>query len=329
MPKEIGVIDKIKERIGADNFELVINLYKGFGAPNDAERKQKLEQYATTCGIGYEIFKRHIREYLKNNPHVYDSPDAYDYSKDILKIESDNIAYASCFHVPNYDSAKIKVFIKDLKARKVHDVAIVGDFADFEWFDQHARLMTSRSKVSIGDFKKMSLDLLGTIVNAISGNIYILSGNHETKVLRRCDGLFSWVDLLNDTSIQNRVIMSEYPKMFVYSPSAPDPIKWTYAIHFSQYSQNPISLGNSALRGIRIPNENSLYQYITPNLVGGHTHGGWQGIHDNGVSKIMILGTFADPKKASYIWTQTRGYPVWNTSYSIMQSGMWDYKTIG
>lgn len=326
--KKMGAIIHLKELVGVAEFDEVIVLYKGFGTPNDAGRKQRLEGYSAMCGVTYETFKRQLREYLKVEPHVYDSPDAYDYSKDILKIESDDIAYASCIHAPNHVSEKVKLFIKDLKSRGVHDVALVGDFGDWEFFDQHAKVMTSRSKVPIRDFKQIALDILGSICNATTGKVYMLSGNHETKVLRKCEGLFSWTDLLDDSSIRDRVVMSEYPKMFVYSPSAPDPVKWTYAIHFSQYSQNPITLGNNALKGIRIPNEDSLYQYITPNLVGGHTHGGWQGIHENGVSKIMILGTFADPKKASYIWTQTRGYPAWNTSYAIMQNGAWEYRTL-
>lgn len=326
--RSVSSVNRLKELVSVAEFEEAIVMYKGFGTPNDAERKQRLETYAEMCEVNYETFKRQIREYLKIEPHVYDSPDTYDYSKDILKIESDNIAYASCIHAPNYVSSKIKTFVKDLKSRGIHDTGLIGDFGDWEWFDQHAKLMTQRSSMAIRDFKAIALDLLYTICDATTGKIYILTGNHETKVLRRNEALFSWIDLLSDTSIKDRVVMSEYPKMFVYSPSAPDPIKWTYAIHFSQYSQNPITLGNGALKGLQIPNEDSLYKYITPNLVGGHTHGGWQGIGENGISKVMILGTFADPKKSSYIWTTTRGYPQWNTSYSTFQNGKWDYATI-
>lgn len=330
----MGVVNMLKEEMGNEGFDKLLAVYNNYEPTDSPEivmrRSLYLQDVASKYNVNLDTMKRQIRAYIAGYDVCVPAPVNPNYAREILSIESESAVYSGCWHVPTYLPDKLNYFFDDVYKRKIKDFIIVGDYGNWDWFDEHPKLkLPNRGEMTISEFKSLSLELLGIVGQIVNGKIYILTGNHESKVLRKLAGTLSWMDILDDSSIRDRVVLSEYPKMFIKHDALPDDTpKWVMAQHFGTYSQNPVKVGENAVKGVKIPGAKGIEKHVPPHVVGSHTHGGWQGFHPNGVSRIFVLGTFADETSTSYTNTSAKGYPAWNTSYVFCKDGKWSYETI-
>ncbi len=274
-PKEIGLLTGLKPKI-----------------VNDRIRNVEIKR-------AREIYRQHPYATLVSNP----PPSPTKIYNDFLRIETDDVAIASDFEIPDHNPVYLAMLILAGIRFDIKKLILAGDVlgSDQQGIESHAPVWVPSFVPNYDSMSDITVQVIDYLMEWYSESWWI-RGNHDDKAARMTQGQITPYNV----AMRTKSVYSHYAWMHVQTSRG---LVWV--VHPKGYSKLPLGLGQR------------LYNSYSPkgHWVLGHCHLRNDGMTEDSDYEIHAIGTGRDPDKAPYKNLNVSAHPQWNSSFLIIKDG--------
>lgn len=245
--------------------------------------------------------------------------DTKDRSKDHLLVPYDRIETYDKFevikgdamvigdpHIPCQDTEMMNRMIKIALRDNIRTLIVGGDLTDQKLTSTYQNVNSEKSSRKFDDELMMLLDIIKVLTKTFD-NIYLICGDHDSRVLKRLDYVVNWKSLgklCNKILNVNGVRSSDY--YYCILKSGNQTFRVTHPDRATRRSTT------KALNLARKFDQNILQLH-------GHTYG--MEFTENGKYLAVALGCMTEIKHHEYAVIRDVGYPMWRQQFAKIQNG--------
>lgn len=285
--KSVAFNNTPKEKLLED----LTDLYEKFGKLPTREEVRVYGKYPT-----YEYEKVFGSFTQAKQMVMFTNPENIKSYNDFWQLEGDFVL-TSDWHVPYYDADICNKMIQISDKFDIHRLIIAGDFFNQDAFSHYI----SRDAIDFGEEKKIATDIMDKLCKFFD-EIYILSGNHDIRLLKllafklKIDDIWKMVS----TEIGRQIKVTEYPYLRIND-------KW-HITHPKNFSILPTSVARKM---------NHKYKRHV-----GVAHGHQMGVtySPSGDELLFDTGGMFDQDKVEYSRMCDTTHSEWQTGFSIIRN---------
>lgn len=255
-----------------------------------------MEAIARKYEVPYNTLRRLVSEQRRSASGVYTPfPEpAQLVNVPPLQVDTDTFVYCADLHCPSYSKQTLRRMVTVADALQMDTLIIGGDLFDFSTISRHGR---AEMQASVDTTIEVAGLVLDTLLDYFA-RIYILPGNHDDRMIKKLDDIFSFDKLVragvkrgqvsNDVSSDAPIITTDNSYLYV----GQEEIGWVCG-HPMRYSRTPVQLSKVAMRERR-------------NVLAAHTHLQSMLYSDDGRYLVIEPGHCLDVANTPY-QMRTRG----------------------
>ena len=213
---------------------------------------------------------------------------------DFISINSDRILVVADIHGKLLDPYFLETSIDIAQAWGIKEIVVAGDLFDMSMFSRFGRDTNSPT------FRD-EIESVEKIIQAFSiafDKIYLLSGNHDARIILKLEGEFSNTMLGKLITDNKKVIISNYSSCDINS---------TYKVlHPASYRQVPGSVARD------------MCSRFLRSVIASHGHGTSMSRDRSGKFYAIDVGGTVDRDKVGYIHHRITPHPKWTRSFVII-----------
>lgn len=266
--------------------------------------KITMEQFSKMEGATVSSVRSKVyRQGLKNKDYQFDRPELYDWSlpKEWV-FEWDNFMVVGDVQLPttDYDFATYPVMIAKKHLKKTRRLIIAGDFYNMDAWSKYPSLIASPS----WEQEKEAARNLLTIYAQTFDEMWMLTGNHERRILERLDGQFDINDVLSASLPSGKVKATVLDRCTVKTTQG------TYTVvHGDNYSKKSLN------------NADELAQKYQTHIISHHEHHAAIGLDRFDRYFIINNGGLFDHTKMSYVQLKTNTCAGMSQGFTMVKNG--------
>ncbi len=269
--------------------------------------KITMEQFAKSKGMTVSSMRSKIyRQGLKNKDskdYVFDRPELYDWSlPQEWAFDWDDFMVIGDVQLPttDYDFATLPAMIAKKHLKKSRKLIIAGDFYNMDAWSKYPSLISSPSWVQ----EKLSAQNLLTIYSQVFDEIWMLTGNHERRILEKLEGQFDINDVLSASLPSGKVKATVLDRCTVNTSKG----KYTI-VHGDNYSKKQLS------------NADEWAQKFQSHVISHHEHHAAMGLDKYDRYFIINNGGLFDQAKMSYVQLKTNTCAGMSQAFTLIKRG--------
>lgn len=266
--------------------------------------KITMEQFAKQKGITHSALRSKIyRQSLKNKDYKFDQPELYDWSlPKEWAFEWDDFMVIGDVQLPttDYDFAMYPAMVAKKHLRKPRRLIIAGDLYNM---DAWSRYPSAVSTPSWEQEKKAARNLL-TIYAQTFDEMWMLSGNHERRILEHLGGEFDIDDILLASLPNGKV------KATVLDRCTVNTSRGLYTVlHGDSYAKKSLN------------NADEYAQKYQSHIISHHEHHAAIGMDRYNRYNIINNGGLFDSTKMSYVQLKTNTMAGMSKGFTLIKKG--------
>ena len=266
--------------------------------------KITMEQFARSKGMTASSVRSKIyRQGLKKDKYTFDKPELYDWSlPQEWRFDWDDFMVIGDVQLPttDYDFATLPAMIARKHLKKTRKLIIAGDFYNMDAWSKYPSIISTPS----WEQEKESARNLLTIYSQVFDEMWMLTGNHERRILEKLDGQFDINDVLSASLPSGKVKATVLDRCTVHTSKG----KYTI-LHGDNYSKKQLS------------NADEWAQKFQSHVISHHEHHSAMGLDKYDRYFIINNGGLFDEKKMSYVQLKTNTCTGMSQGFTMVKNG--------
>lgn len=256
----------------------------------------------TLSAISSQLYRQGLKYKGKANFEGFDRPELYDWSlPKEWEFEWDDFMVVGDVQLPttDYDFATLPAVIARKHLKKPRRIIISGDLYNMDAWSKYPSIIPLPSWV---DERESARNLL-TLYAQVFEEIYILSGNHERRILENAHGL-EINDVLAASLPSGKVKATPLDRCVVHTSQG------TYTvIHGANYSRKSLN------------NADEMAQKLQTHVIMHHEHHAAIGVDRYNRYTIINNGGLFDQRKMAYVQLKTNTCANMSNGFTMVKGG--------
>jgi calcineurin-like phosphoesterase family protein len=266
--------------------------------------KLTMEQFAKQEGETYSAIRSKIyRQSLKHKDYKFDRQELYDWSlPKEWSFEWDDFMVVGDVQLPttDYDFAMLPAMIAKKHLRKPRKLIIAGDFYNMDAWSKYPKIIPVPAWVQERDAARNLL----TIYAQTFDEMWMISGNHELRILGKLDGQYDINDVLTASMPNGKVKATVLDRCTVNTSNG------TYTVlHGDNYSKKALN------------NADEWAQKFQTHIISHHEHHSAMGLDRFDRYIIINNGGLFDQKKMSYVQLKSNTCANMSQGFTMVKNG--------
>lgn len=266
--------------------------------------KMTLEQFAAQEGETYSAIRSKIyRQSLKHKSYSFDKPELYDWNlpKEWV-FEWDDFMVIGDVQLPttDYDFAMYPAMIAKKHLRKPRRLIIAGDFYNMDAWSKYPSIISTPS----WEQEREAARNLLTIYAQTFDEMWMVSGNHERRILEKLDGQYNINDVLAASLPSGKVKATVLDRCTVKTSKG----KYT-VLHGDNYAKKSLN------------NADEYAQKFQTHIISHHEHHAALGLDRFDRYFIVNNGGLFDHTKMSYVQTKSNTMAGMSQGFTMVKNG--------
>lgn len=266
------------------------------------------DEFAKQVGISYTALRSRIyrtRLKVKTNSDFggFDRPDLYDWNLPSEWIfEWDDFMVVGDVQLPttDYDFATLPALIGEKYLRKKRKLIIAGDFYNMDAWSKYPSIISTPT----WEQERESARNLLTLYSQVFDEMYMISGNHERRILEKLDGQYDIQDVLAASIPSGKVKATVLDRCTVKTSQG----KYTI-LHGDNYSRNALT------------NADVWSQKFQTHIISHHEHHAAIGMDKFDRYYLVNNGGLFDQKKMGYVQLKTNTCANMSQGFTMVKGG--------
>jgi predicted phosphodiesterase len=271
-------------------------IYRVTGDIPTRSRVRKLTKFSTSVyDREFGSFSAAIKEAMFISPELKVYNDFWRLSGDYIII--------SDVHCPYFHGDAFNKLIAMTQKFKIKNIIIAGDFFNQDAFSHYQ----NAHDISFNEELQIATDLLDKLCQTFS-NIYILTGNHDLRILKALSHKLNYHDFWKMVTgkLDKQIFVSEYPYLRLLDRKGEEKMHVTHPRNFS-------TLPTRVARNL-----NHKYQM---GVAVAHGHAMGVSYSPSGRDVLIDTGFMGDPTKVEYVCLNDTTHSRWTVGFSVWYNG--------
>lgn len=257
----------------------------------------------TVSALGSKIYRQQLKYRGKEENFTFDKPELYDWNlPKEWEFDWDDFMVIGDVQLPttDYDFAMLPAIIAKKHLRKPRRLIIAGDFYNMDAWSKYPSLISTPSWTQE---KEAARNLL-TIYAQTFDEMWMVSGNHERRILEKLDGQYDINDVLAASLPSGKVKATVLDRCTVNTSMG----KYT-VLHGDNYAKKSLNNGDE------------YAQKFQTHIISHHEHHAAMGMDRFDRYYVINGGGLFDPKKMSYVQVKSNTMAGMSQGFTMVKKG--------